>query len=182
MQRSQLLNLLLVLLILIAAFYLAQMLWQLLSGFADILLLFLLAWLVAFVLNPIITILSDRSVPRTTIKLSRGAAVGIVYLIILLIVILIFAFFAPIVVKQLTDLARSFPTLIANAPQAGNFLQAQVDRLGLPIRVEDTLKAALTAIQGFAAAAIQNALGIFTGALSFVANLLFVLILSVYFS
>ncbi len=182
MERSKLVNVLLVLLILIAGLFLAQMMWQLLSGFADIILLFLLGWLVAFVLNPVVMRMSEGSLAHTQIRLSRGAAVGIVYLILLLIVILTVAYFAPLAITQLTDLARSFPALVAGAPQASGFLQEQVDRLGLPIRVEDAIKTALAGIQGYAAAAIQNVLGLFTGLLSFVANLLFVLIFSVYIS
>jgi len=182
LERSRLVNILLVMLIFLAALFLAQMLWQFFSEFADIILLFLLAWLIAFVLNPLVTFLSESAVPRLKIRLSRGAAVGLIYSIILLAVILALAVFVPTVVAQLTDLAKRFPELIARAPQVSGILQAQVDQMGLPIRVEDALKAALTVIQGFAATAIQNALGIFTSLLSFLANLLFVLILSVYIS
>ncbi|MBI3913760.1 MAG: AI-2E family transporter [Chloroflexi bacterium] len=182
MNRTRLVNLLLVLLILIAALVLAQMLWQFLSGFADIILLFLLGWLVSFILNPIISALTENANPKTSIRFSRGAAVGIVYLAILVAIVLLIAYFVPVVVVQLTDLATHVPQLVADAPQASALLQKQVDKLGLPIRVEDALKAGLSAIQGFAATAIQNALGLFTGALGVVANLAFVLILSVYIS
>ncbi len=182
MERSRLLNILLVLLTALAALFLAQMLWQLLSGFADIILLFMLGWLTAFVLNPVISVLNENALPGTHVRLSRGAAVGVVYLVLLLVIVLAIASVVPIAVMQLTELASHLPELVASAPQAGGVLQQQVDRMGLPIRVEDALKAALGAIQGFAAAAIQNALGILGSLLSFVANLLFVLILSVYIS
>lgn len=55
MDNTGLTRVLLIVLIMLAALVLAQMLWQLLSRFADQLLLFLLGWLVVFVLNPALT-------------------------------------------------------------------------------------------------------------------------------
>jgi predicted PurR-regulated permease PerM len=62
-KRSRLINTLLALLILLATLYLAQMLWQLLSGYADLILLFLLGWLLAFILNPLVSQLSEHPAP-----------------------------------------------------------------------------------------------------------------------
>ena len=38
----------------IAAFYLISLLWQVVQAFADIIMLFFLAWLIAFVLEPLV--------------------------------------------------------------------------------------------------------------------------------
>ena len=38
----------------IAAFYLVSLLWQVVQEFADIIILFFLAWLMAFVLEPLV--------------------------------------------------------------------------------------------------------------------------------
>ncbi|MEW5719927.1 MAG: hypothetical protein AB1817_14960, partial [Chloroflexota bacterium] len=63
MERSPLIRILLILLICIATLFLAQMLLQLLSGYADLILLFILGWLVSFVLNPLVVQLSQRPIP-----------------------------------------------------------------------------------------------------------------------
>ncbi len=177
-ERSSLVNLLLVLLVLVAALFLAQMLWQLMSGYADLILLFLLGWLVAFVLRPIVAYLSDPT--RAGLHLSRGVAVVAVYLVLVLAVVITVALFVPPTVLQLSELARHLPEYMARAPAAGVWVQDQFARFGLKVNAEDAVSTGLNSLQVYAAAVIQNALGIFTGLLSFLANLLFVIILSFY--
>ena len=60
----------------IAGFYLASLLLGLLEQFADIVLLFFLAWLVAFVLEPVVSTLVEGRVPRI-------AAICLTYLTLL---------------------------------------------------------------------------------------------------
>src|SRR5438067_2329384 len=48
----------------IAAFYLATLLWQVAQQVADILLLFFLAWLLAYVLEPVVGTLGATHLPR----------------------------------------------------------------------------------------------------------------------
>lgn len=200
MKRSRLLNVLLVLLILLAALFLAQMLWQLLSGFADILLLFLLGWLVSFILNPVVAQLSQHPIPALLLRvlaptlgperarrwsefqLSRGVAVAIIYLGLVLAIVLAVALLVPATVIQLSQLASHLPEYMAHAPTLGVWVQDQLARLGLRLNVEDAVRTGLGSLQNVAAALIQNALGIFTSLLGFLANLFFVLILGFYFT
>lgn len=177
-ERSRLVNLLLVLLTLAAALFLAQMLWQLISGYADLILLFVLGWLVAFVLRPLVSYLSDQT--RRGLHLSRGASVALVYLVLVLAVVITFAVFVPPTFLQLSELARHLPEYMARAPAAGAWIQDQFERFGLKVNAEDAVSTSLNSLQTYAAAVIQNALGIFTGLLSFLSNLLFVIILSFY--
>src|SRR5438067_9953791 len=60
----------------IAAFYLATLLWQVAQQVADILLLFFLAWLLAFVLEPVVGTLVQTHLPRLP-------AIGLAYLALL---------------------------------------------------------------------------------------------------
>lgn len=195
MDNTRLTRILLVLLIVLAALFLAQMLWQLLSGFADLLLLFLLGWLVAFVLNPVVFYLSMHPVPHSFIQvleptlgaerahrlrdfhISRALAVAIIYLILLLAVIVLVAAFAPTAITQLSLLARQMPEYMAKVPEASGWIQDRLARFGLNLKVADAVNTALTGLQSYAATLIQNALGIFTSLLSLLANLFFVLIL-----
>ncbi len=195
MDNTRLTRVLLILLIILAGLFLAQMVWQLLSGFADLLLLFLLGWLVAFVLNPVVFQLSEHPIPHALIRalepmlgaerarrwrqrrLSRGLAVAIVYLILVLVVVVLVAMFAPTAITQLSLLARQMPEYMARAPEASGWIQDRLARFGLNLKVEDAVRAASAGLQGYAATLIQNALGIFTSLLSLLANLFFVLIL-----
>jgi len=187
---------LIVLLVLIALIVLAQMVWQLVSGFAEVFLLFLLGWLIAFILKPITEALSqpsqfptlpdplpgsDRSAnPVSRIRFSRTTAVSIVYLLLLIFLIIFVALFFPPTVQQLSALASDLPHYANRAPEATAWLQARLGRFGAQINLDDTVRAAINSLQGYAATLIQNALGIFTGVVAFVANLFFVLILSFY--
>ena len=195
MDNTRLTRVLLVLLIILAALFLAQMLLQLASGYADLILLFLLAWLVSFILNPIVFSLSEHPVPHWLAhalkpalgadralrlkdwRVSRGVAVAIIYLVLLLAIILVFAMFAPTAITQLSLLARQMPEYMAQVPVVGVWVQDQLARFGVRVNVQDALRSGLAGFQGYAATLIQNALGIFTSLLSLLANLFFVLIL-----
>lgn len=193
--RERLINTLLVLLIILAVLFLAQMLWQFLSGFADLLLLFVLGWLVSFVLNPIVFQLSHRVVPaaldpllKSTLgeararaaadfRLSRNAAVVVVYLVLVLLIVFAVALFVPTAITQLTQLASHLPEYMDQVPEASRWAQAELARLGLRVNVQQALDSGLNSLQSYATAIIQNALGILTSLLGLLANLFFVLII-----
>lgn len=200
MERSRLLNILLVLLILIAALALAQMLWQLLSGFADIILLFILGWILSFVLDPVVDDLCEDPIPDVIVRaatpllgprrarrlsewcLSRTPAVIVVYLGLLVLVIVIVALFVPPTVVQLTQIASRLPDYMDRAPQAGFWVQNQLARIGIRVNIENAIQGAVTALEGTATLFVQNALGIFTSLITFLANVFIVLVLSFYIS
>jgi predicted PurR-regulated permease PerM len=176
--RTRLINILLVLLIVLLVILLGQVVWHLLSDYADILLLFLLGWLVSFILNPLVNWLGNNS----TFRVPRAASIAVIYLGFAVVITLAIIFIAPTAIAQLTDLARNLPKLVAQAPPMLVWLQDQIDRTGLRINIEDAARVGLASLQGYAATLVQNALGIFTSVLGVVANFLFVLILGFYFT
>lgn len=178
MDRSRLLNVLLGLLIVLVALVVAQIVWHLLSDYADILLLFLLGWLVSFILNPVVSWLAEHP----SLRIPRAASIAIIYLAFAIVVVLAIIFLAPTALTQLSDLARRLPELASQAPPAIAWLESQFERIGAPVNVDATLRAAVASLQSYATTIVQNALGIFTSLLGFVANLLFVLILGFYFT
>ena len=198
MDNSRLVRILLILLILLAAFFLAQMLAQLISAYGDLLLLFLLAWLVSFILNPVVFRLSEDPFPHSLAdalkpalgearalrlkdwRMSRALAVVIVYLGLVLAVVVLVALFAPTAITQLTQLASHTPEYVARAPEASGWVQDQLLRVGIRLKVQDAVLNALSGLQGYATTLIQNALVIFTSILSILVNLFIVLILGFY--
>lgn len=196
MEKSPLVRLLLVLLILIAALFLAQMLWQLLSGFADLILLFILGWLVSFVLNPLVVQLSQQLLPNAlrplfestlgktraqalmAVRVSRSAAVIIVYLVVVVAIIAAMALLVPPAIMQLSQIASHLPEYMKEVPQASGWMQNAVADLGIRLNIEQAVQSALGSLQSYAAEVIKNALTILTSLLGFFANLFFVLIIS----
>ncbi|MGE5139130.1 MAG: AI-2E family transporter [Rudaea sp.] len=200
MRRNAWLNVLVVLLVIIAGSYVAQMVWQLLSQFADIILLFVLAWLVAFALAPLIDRINGKPLPLEAIELAgrlfgpRGAqradqfrytrtlAVAIVYIGLALALVLSIAALVPPTIVQVDQLAVQFPTLAKNAPDLATQGQRLATDLGIRIDFQPAVTSLLGAIQSVATSVLQNAVVILTGVLSLVGNLLFVLILSFFFA
>lgn len=193
--RHRLINLLLILLILIAAMFLAQLLWQAISGYADLLLLFVLGWLVSFILDPFVSQLSQRPMlgvllpvfqamlgePRAQalarFRFSRTAAVIIVYVVLGLTIVITVALLAPVIITQLTQLASHLPEYVEQIPAASRWVQNQLAQFGVRINVQQIVDNALNSLQAYTATIIQNALGIFAGLLNLLANLFMVLVI-----
>ncbi len=196
MDKSPLTRILVLLLIGIAALYLAQMLWQLLSGYADLILLFVLGWLISFILNPVVAQLSRQPIPRAlrpafaalfgdtraqailAFRLSRTAAVITVYASLLIALVLVIAILVPPIIVQLSELMRYLPEYIKQILQLSSWLQNETASWGVRLNLGQAIQSALGSLQTYAAEAIKNALTILTGLLGFFANLLVVLIIS----
>lgn len=200
MERSRLLNALVVLLIIIAALYLAQMLWQLISGFADLILLFVLGWLVSFILNPVVAQVSayqfsppflkaispvigtERALHWQELRLPRPVAVLIVYFGLVLALALAIALLIPPAIAQSSQMANQLPEYMARAQGIGTQIGEQLAGWGVRPTVENAFVGVLGNLQNVLTSVVQNALGIFTTFLGLLADLFFVLILGFYFT
>src|SRR5215470_4515114 len=122
----------------IAGVYLVGLLWQVIEVFADIILLFFLAWLVAFILEPVVGMLVEGRVPRI-------AAIGLTYITLLVLLSLGVILLVPALSLQIVDVARNLPTYVEQGTGVLNSVQnAANDWLtsrGSPVLVD--LKSAL---------------------------------------
>jgi len=163
------------LLTVVALVWLAEQVVPLLQGFGDILLLFFLAWLVAFVLEPLVSIQERLRIPRTV-------AVALVFGVLLLGLIMLVVLIGPLVVEQLGQLRDSLPTLLAQLPPEEQVTQF-VTRLGLPVRELSAIyrpEALAQQLQASAGDLLQRALALATSALNLVVNVVLLLIISFY--
>src|SRR5207253_10987277 len=92
----------------IAGVYLIGLLWQVVEVFADIILLFFLAWLVAFVLEPVVGTLVEGRLPRI-------AAIGLTYVTLLVLMSLGVILLVPALSLQIVEVVRSMPTYVEQA-------------------------------------------------------------------
>src|SRR3954447_25144888 len=104
----------------IAGFYLFGLLWQALQEFADIVLLFFLAWLVAFVLEPVVRALVDSRLPRL-------AAIALTYLTLLVLLSLGVILIVPALSIQIVEVVRSMPGWIEQGTMALSSLETSVN-------------------------------------------------------
>ena len=166
----------------IAGIYLVGLLWQVIQEFSDIILLFFLAWLVAFVLEPVVSTLVESRVPRL-------AAIGLTYLTLLVLFSLGVILLVPALSLQVVEVARNLPTYVEQATALLNGVQATANDWltghGSPVLVD--LKSALDPQElsrradALGPPILSNAIGLATGAATLLVQVVIMLILSFYF-
>jgi predicted PurR-regulated permease PerM len=172
------LRILIILLTIIAALYLLGHLWSLAMQLGDIISLFFLAWLVAFLLNPITKLLCRR------LRLSRPLAAGVVYLATLSLVIVAFILAIPVLGTQISQLATAAPGYVSGLSDLSASVQQQLSRLGINVEIStfyrpETINAQ---VQSIGTNMAQNMVSFATGLAAVIFNVLIVFILSFYFT
>lgn len=155
MPSDRLVRVLLVLLIVIASIYLAGKLWAALASIEEILLIFGLGWLVAYVLEPVVEWLGDLHAPgwvrkglerllgekpATTIanfRMGRKVGLAIVYLGLAALIVLGGIYLVPLTVEQVTQLSNRVPELLANVPDMLDSADAWLAERNLDVSLSD---------------------------------------------
>ena len=166
----------------IAGFYLIGLLWQVVIEFADIILLFFLAWLVAFVLEPLVGTLVEGRLPRL-------AAIGLTYVTLLVWLILSVILLVPALSLQIVEVARNLPAYVEQTTTVLTAVQASVNEWltghGSPLLID--LKSALNPQElsrradALGPPILSNAIGFATSAATLLVQVVIMLILSFYF-
>ncbi|HMA36842.1 MAG TPA: AI-2E family transporter [Chloroflexia bacterium] len=173
MNNNRWLQALIILLVIIAASWLLGQVWLLVIQFANIMLLFFLAWLLAFVLSPLARWLQGMG-------LGQVAAVTIVYLAMLLVLTLTGLLIFPALADQIQRLIDATPNYTIELENLGNKVLAQMKNLG--VRAEDIH---LDSLYGTLGEQVKNVggsvLNFVTGLAAFLFNAIIILLLSFYF-
>lgn len=166
----------------IASFYLLSLLWQVVEQFADIILLFFLAWLIAFVLEPVVGTLVEGRMPRL-------AAIALTYLTMLVLLSLAVILLVPALSLQIVEVVRNLPTYVEQATALLAGIQSTANDWltshGSPVLID--LKSALNPADlsrradALGPPILSNAIGFATGAATLLVQVLIMLILSFYF-
>jgi predicted PurR-regulated permease PerM len=134
MSTDRLVRIALILLIIIAAGFLIGEAWSALASAGEVILIFGLGLLVAYVLEPAVKWLADLHAPEwmrrllcrafgepradriCVFRIGRVPALAVVYLILVAAIVLSALYIVPLTVDQLTQLSARIPGVIANAP------------------------------------------------------------------
>lgn len=108
--ENTLVRVLLILLIIAVGTYVFTIVWQVLGNYADIFIVLICAWLLSFVLEPLVEKISKIT------KLSKVWATAITYLLIASIFTAAILLFIPTVAVQIQTLIKIIPLYIHNAP------------------------------------------------------------------
>ena len=171
-RERQLLTTLVVLLIILATFQLLADLTEALARVADVLIIFVAAWAVSYLLSPLVTRIDQRTI------LNRALSVVVVYIGIAFVLAGTLALVVPGLVSQLNDLIVRAPEYGDRAAQEVVALQRRLEGAGLPVSVTDLygqVPAKLSQIAGTVAA---DALGYVSATANVLFNATLVLIIA----
>lgn len=157
-------------------FHLAGEVWQIASHFSDIIVIFFLAWLLAFILSPL------AGYFERWLAVSRGVAAGIIYIALLLFIVVGFVIVIPMALDQIVQLANSVPAVVKLAQSWIAFFQAEFVARGLSVDLPTIYRSTdLTSQVGsLATGIVANSIGLVSGVASAVFGILVVLIISFY--
>jgi predicted PurR-regulated permease PerM len=144
--------------------------------FGDILLTFFLAWLLAFIISPVVTRVVD-AVPR----LPRAAAAVIVYTLVVLVMAVTVVVAAGALVASIGQFVESIPNIRANLPAIVAPLQQWLSSVGLgQIDLVSQSASALSNLDAIAGALVQPLQQLAVASLGAVGTMLIVFFLSIY--
>jgi predicted PurR-regulated permease PerM len=173
---SRLVSSLLILGVVAVSFYIVSQLTGLFFYFGDILLTFFLAWLLAFIISPIVTRIVD-AIPR----LPRAVATIIVYSAVVLILVVLVVVAAGALASSIADFAASLPGIREDLPEILAPWQAWLDSIGLSqVDLVAEAEAALANLDEIAGALIAPLQQIAVASLGVVGTMLIVFFLSIY--
>jgi predicted PurR-regulated permease PerM len=196
MPTDRLQRLLIWLLIAAVSVFLLERLFVLIGLFATPLLLFALAWLIALVLDPLITRMTTLTLPVPLIsrrssetglitpgwRLPRAVAVLLVYLALLAVAVYLVLSLVPVIATQLASLETTLPDASAALVSWADNLDQSLRRIGWRVDLASAFQADALMQQATAVgtALVGQSLGIVSGIANLLINLVLVLILGFY--
>jgi predicted PurR-regulated permease PerM len=130
MENNRWLRALVVLGVLFVGIQLFAMVWGFLRGYADILLIFIIAWLIAFLLNPAVEFFTiGRRTPR-------ALAVAAVYLCFAAVLAILAVVIIPPASQQIVTLSDHVPQYATNASNLLLEIQQWFNNHGIPVNLE----------------------------------------------
>jgi predicted PurR-regulated permease PerM len=167
---------LIVLLVIIAASYLAGLVWEIALRFADIILMLVLAWALSFALEPIASFVTNEA------RITRSLAVAVVYLGLLIVLSAGTILLVPVVALQASQIGTNLPTYVDSIGRWVAQVQQDLPRQGALGTAIASLDYAQTArsIEALGPGIVNNAVSLATGVASVLFSLILVLMFSFY--
>lgn len=147
---------------------------NLLAAFGDLILVFFLAWLLAFILTPLVVRVA------TIPFLSRGGAVFLVYIVLFGGMVTLAVGIAGALTSSIADFIASVPTLRGDLPSIVAPWQERLTSVGLDINIAAQATAFLDNLSQYASQLAGPLQQIAVASLGALANLLLIVVLSLY--
>ena len=174
MQNNRWLQALIILLVIIASAWLAGQLWGFVLQFSSILLLFFLAWLIAFILRPIARWLHKRGMPYTL-------SVAVVYMGLALILVISGILLVPVISTQIELLNQNATSYTKTIEDLINQGQATLTSWGVQASdLKNISSQLLSQAQNTLLSVLQNTLVLLQSIATLVLQTIFIFLISFY--
>ena len=180
MENNRWFRVLIVLAVLVLALFLGGQVWQVIQHYFDIIIVFFLAWLLAFILSPLASSL------QTNFRMSRAIAVTLVYLFMFVNVALVFVLIVPLAAEQLVQFGQKLPGYFEDAQGWGqdwlDYSQYELSVRGIQLDITTLPIYGDIASQfgTLGSGLLTNTISVVGGVASVVTGLILVLVLSFY--
>src|SRR6267143_132085 len=171
-RERQLITTLVVLLIVLATFQILADLTEALSRVADVVIVFVAAWAVSYLLSPLVNRIDQRTI------LNRALSVVVVYIGIAFVLAGPLALVDPGLVSQLNDLIVRAPEYGDRAAREVVALQQRLEGAGVPVNVTDLYGQVPAKLSQIAGSIAADALGFVSATASVLFNFTLVLIIA----
>jgi predicted PurR-regulated permease PerM len=152
------------------------LLWELGQRFFDIIVMFFLAWLLAFVLSPL-----TQAIERW-LCVPRSLAAAAVYLVLFVGLLTGLVLLVPALVVQLVELGRLLPSYAERVPSLLAEIQADLNARSVDVDITSLYRPQdlSAALVGVGSTAVQNMVTILTGVFNVAFTVVLVMVLSFY--
>jgi len=175
MQNNRWLQALIVLLVIIASAWLAGQVWMFVIQFSNVILLFFLSWLLAFILRPLARWLTARGLPFTL-------SVVVVYLALAVAFTLGGFLLVPLISQQISDLIANFDSNVSQIAELVAAVQSTLISWGVQeVDLNKFYNDLAGQVQGAALNVLQNTVSILQSVATLALQLILVFLLSFYF-
>jgi predicted PurR-regulated permease PerM len=171
-RERQLLTTLVVLLIILATVQLLAYVTEALSRFADVVIIFVAAWAVSYLLSPVVNRIDQRTI------LNRALSVVVVYIGIAIVLAGTLALAVPGLVGQLNDLIVRAPEYGDRAAREVLALQQRLEGSGVPVSVTELYGQVPAKLSQIAGSVAADALGFVSATANVLFNATLVLIIA----
>ncbi|MDP9272541.1 MAG: AI-2E family transporter [Chloroflexota bacterium] len=155
-------------------FLLAERVVAFLGGFSSILLIVFLAWLLAFVISPLVRTLNER------VGLPRGISAAIAYLVALIALGFVLFSLGAAITAQVGELTRTFPQTATRIEETLGSWQRSLDLERFGIDLVGIFASAQAGVGSLAGSALAQAQAIVGATIGAVGSFILILILSLY--
>ncbi len=179
--RYRVLRILITLATVVLAIYTVQLIWSSLVTFGDIIVVFFLAWLIAFIFDPIVVYFHRRGAPR-------ALAVSLVYITLAIALTGLIVLIVPVIADEIRRLAAELASAVTpdNLSRMAANSTLALERMGIkPRDAQRIVPQVSQQIPSYATDLTRNAIDVGASAVTSVLTLLFdtflVIIISFYF-